>query len=245
MQADAYVEMANLQSRHWWFLARQKIISAQIRQLGLPLDAAILEVGCGPGGNLNMLSQFGRVHAIELDDYARSFAQSLGTKAIAIKGGKLPHDIKFEPGSFDLICLFDVLEHIDEDAESLRTLRTFLKPDGRLLITVPAYQWMWSIHDVRLHHKRRYTLDSLAQRIDIKNWRIQKQSYFNMFLFPLAVAARLKDRLFPTETVTGTGLPSPLINRLFQTVFGAEAGLLKAINLPFGVSIMMVLQAAG
>ncbi len=243
MEADVYAEMAALQSRHWWFAGRQKILASQIEQLKLKPQPDILEIGCGPGGNLAMLSRFGHVSAVELDEYARTYAQNLGTVAVNIKAGRLPDDIPFPPNSFDLICLFDVLEHVEEDAQSLKALRTFLKPGGRLIISVPAYQWLWSMHDVRLHHKRRYTIGRLKNLAEHYGWQVEKQSYFNMFLFPLAVMARLKDRLMPSGHVTGTGMPHAIVNTVFETIFASEAKLIKFMNLSFGVSILMVLKA--
>lgn len=159
MDPKLYQQMAALEDKHWWFVARRKILDKVIAQLNLPDKAEIFEAGCGSGGNLAMLARHGQVYAMELDDVARSFA--LRRQLAKISSGRLPDDIPYEERSFDLIVLLDVLEHLDEDAATLLALRSQLKSEGWLLITVPAYAFLWSQHDVSNHHKRRYVMRQL------------------------------------------------------------------------------------
>jgi hypothetical protein len=143
---------------------------------------------------------------------------------------------------FDLICLFDVLEHIEEDVKTLVTAKGLLAKGGRILVTVPAYRWLWGAHDVFLHHKRRYSITELCKKVAVSGLRPVKISYFNTFLFPLAVIVRMKDRLFGNSSASGSNVPPEFINHFFTTLFSAEMVLLSKMNLPFGVSLLAVLQ---
>lgn len=241
MRPEAYVEMAAVEESHWWFVGRRKILVSLLEQLDLPPRANILEIGAGTGGNLLMLSAFGRVSAIEMDARARAFAIEKTKGQVPVEAGICPYTIPAFPVDFDLVCMFDVLEHIVEDRETLSEVRTRLAPGGRVLVTVPAYQWLWGPHDESLHHKRRYTAGSLRRCAEAAGYHVQKISYFNSLLFPLAVAARLKDRLSAGSAATGTAVPARPLNSLLAMVFGAERHLLRKATLPVGVSLYAVL----
>jgi len=244
MNPAAYLEMAETESRHWWFVGRRKILSRLIEALGLPKNARILEVGCGTGGNLEMLAKYGTLSALELDDTARGIAEKKTDNRFDIRPGHCPDAIPFKDQKFDLICMFDVLEHIEQDTETLSALKNLLSPNGRILLTVPAYQWMYGAHDKFLHHKRRYSVALLGRKMAAANLALIRISYFNTILFPLAALIRLKEKLFNSDTATGAQIPPAFINNLFRNIFGSERFLLERINLPFGVSIICLLQAA-
>ncbi len=245
MNPAAYLEMAETESRHWWFLGRRDILSTILTKLDLPQSSKILEVGCGTGGNLQMLAEFGRVSALEMDANARAIASEKTNNLYDIKAGCCPDELPFKGQRFDLICMFDVLEHIEQDAETLTAMKQLLAKDGRIVMTVPAYQWLWGAHDEFLHHKRRYSATELRQRIIAAGMQPLKLSYFNTVLFPLVAIMRIKDRFLGNRTASGTSVPPALINSIFRTLFGAERHLLKRFNLPFGVSLLGVLKAAG
>ena len=243
MNPEAYVEMATTESTHWWFRARRKILGRIIETMGLPRDARILEVGSGTGGNLVMLSHHGRVSALEMDSDARKLSSEKTHGQFTIRAGNCPDDIPFQGEQFDLICMFDVLEHIDEDVETLSALRKHLASNGRMLITVPAYQWLWSAHDVFLHHKRRYTARTLQRVFNESGLCIDRITYFNTLLLPLAALARLKDRIDSRKRSSGTEIPSPLINSILYAIFSSERRMLTSFNLPAGVSLMGIAHA--
>ncbi len=243
MNPDAYLEMADTEARHWWFIGRRAIMSYIIGAFELPPSARILEIGSGTGGNLEMLSSFGQVSALEMDATARSIAERKTGFRFDIRPGFCPTDIPFIGERFDLICLFDVLEHIAEDVETLITVKGLLSDGGRVLITVPAYHWLWGAHDKFLHHKRRYSAAELRQKVLASGFKPSKLTYFNTFFFPLVAFVRFKDRLLGNSSASGTGiLPAP-INQLFAGLFGLERFIIGKFNLPFGVSLLCVLQS--
>lgn len=244
MNPDAYIEMAETESKHWWFSGRREILLHIIKNLQLPKDAKLLEVGCGTGGNLKMLSQFGEVSALEMDANARMIASKKTNNLYDIRAGYCPNEIPFNVQTFDLICMFDVLEHIEQDTETLIAIRKLLKKNGKILITVPAYQWLWGSHDEFLHHKRRYSATQLRKKIIASGLHPMKISYFNTILFPLAAIVRFKDKLFNKDSATGTDIPPKTINTFFTNLFKSERFLLKHLNLPFGVSLLCIVNVS-
>ncbi|MBW3567095.1 MAG: class I SAM-dependent methyltransferase [Proteobacteria bacterium] len=242
MTPDAYLEMAKTESRHWWFCGRRAILDHVIGKLRLPDVPKILEIGCGTGGNLEMLSAHGQLSAMEMDATARSIALEKTNGEIDIRSGRCPEEIPFSDERFDLICLFDVLEHIEEDRETLCEISRLLTDDGLVLVTVPAYQWLWSAHDEFLHHKRRYSMRSLRKVVTSSDLQITKLSYFNTFLFPLAVVARLTGKFFGSSGASGSAIPLEPMNRTLAAIFRAERFVLDRMRIPFGMSLIGVMK---
>jgi 2-polyprenyl-3-methyl-5-hydroxy-6-metoxy-1,4-benzoquinol methylase len=150
MDEAIYRYMREVEDRHWWFVGRRQIVEQVLKTLPLPSSARILDAGCGTGGNLAMLSSFGEVTGIERDHWAMAMAMARGPWRI--ESANFPAEVPEFSEKFDLIVLLDVLEHIAEDAATLRTLRGLLAPGGYVIITVPAFQFLWSRHDVEHHH---------------------------------------------------------------------------------------------
>lgn len=242
MNPEIYREMAALQEQHWWFAARRLILAAVIRRLPLPEQAEILEIGCGTGGNLGMLSAFGRVSAMEYDDYARAVATDVS--GVAVAAGALPESVPFADGQFDLICLLDVLEHIEDDGAALARVKRLLKPGGYLLVTVPAYSWLWSSHDAAHHHRRRYSAGLLRRKADEAGLTVRRLGYCNTLLFPLIAGVRLLRKLTGGGDDSDAAMPSPWLNRLLTQIFAAERHLLPHGFLPFGTSALALFSNA-
>lgn len=197
----------------------------------------MLEVGCGTGANLAMLKQFGKLDAVELDDAARAIASARGD--VAVRPGALPAELPAECGDYDMIVLLDVLEHIEADEAALTELRRRLRPGGKLVITVPAYPWLWSRHDETHHHHRRYTAALLGDRLVAAGFRIDTMSYFNTLLFPLIAGVRLLHRLMGVEAADDA-MPAPWLNRALKRIFGSERHAIGRLPMPFGVSLAAV-----
>ncbi|MFT3975889.1 MAG: class I SAM-dependent methyltransferase [Sphingomonas bacterium] len=236
MDRRVYDRMAEHDSTHWWYRARRDILADYIAREGrLPKDAKILEIGCGTGHNLPMLAAFGTVDAIEIDPAARAIAgKRLGKEVGASPLPALPDVPK---AHYDLIAVLDVVEHIEDDVAALRAMRERLAPGGRILITVPAHQWMWSAHDVVNHHHRRYSKATLVKAIGDAGLRPRKLGYFNSLLFPLAAGARVAGRITGRDDSDDSPPPAP-VNKLFEAIFRLERHLVGRVPMPPGVSII-------
>ncbi len=241
MDKDFYLQYASQEDRHWWFVGRRQIVETVIQQLQLPHTAKILEAGCGTGGNLEMLSRHGQVSAMELDEVACQLANE--RQITKVKLGNLPDKIPFN-GEYDLIVMLDVLEHLDDEQATLLALSSRLKPGGWLLITVPAYQFLWSEHDDINHHKRRYVLKRLKQVVSQADFRVLYAGYFNTFLFPVVAVVRLLKNLLRIQSnvkvSSDLGLPPKPVNQFLTFLFASERHFVNRISLPFGVSILLL-----
>lgn len=236
MESFVYKDIIKQEKDHWWFKARREIIDTILKDLNLK-EPKILEIGCGTGGNLKMLKKYGDTSAIEMDEFAVNYANK---EFKNVQQGYLPNNIPFDE-KFDLICMFDVLEHIEEDKLSIEVLKKHLNPNGILLITVPAYQWLYGSHDKFLHHKRRYSLNQIESIL--KDFSILKKSYFNTFLFPLVVLSRIIDKLIPhKDNSLGYNIPNKIINSFFYKIFKLEKNLLTKYSFPFGSSILIAVK---
>ena len=241
MEREVFSRLAQLENDHWWFVARRKIISEFLHRLtAKSKDKRILEVGCGTGGNLRMLSRYGAVSAFEPDDESRDFAVRQGN--IPVQSGALPKSIPYEGEMFDLVVALDVLEHVEKDEESLKALAERLEPEGSLFITVPALRSLWSEHDERHHHYRRYTKSKLSKVLEDAGYRIVTISYFNTLLFPFIAGIRHMKKLFRMHDADDEVMPPRWLNKLLERIFSAERYLLGRIPLPIGVSLIVVAQ---
>ena len=241
MERIVYQQMAELDQRHWWYRARREVLAALIRRVvHPPKGAAILELGCGTGHNLAMLGEFGDVDALELDEEARSLAEHrLGRKVMS---SPLPELSEVRERHYDLVGAFDVIEHIDDDRAALGSIASRLKPGGKLVVTVPAHQWMWSAHDVVNHHKRRYSKRKLRALIESSPLQLDRIGYFNSLLFPVAIAERMSSKLRGKDDADLKLPPAPL-NTALERAFAAERHLIGRLPLPPGLSLFAVASA--
>ena len=236
MDRIVYDRMAAHDSTHWWYRARRDILSRYLTRYGnLPKHARILEIGCGTGHNLPMLGTFGHIDAIEIDPAARDIASARLGKPVG--EAPLPELTGVDRAAYDLIAVLDVVEHIDDDVAALRAMAGCLKPGGKILITVPAHQWMWSAHDVVNHHHRRYSKKTLAAAIERAGLTHNGLRWFNSLLFPAAVAARIAGRLTGKDDSDDSPPAKPL-NAAFEKIFALERHLVGRIPLPPGLSII-------
>ncbi|OGF64228.1 hypothetical protein A2661_00590 [Candidatus Giovannonibacteria bacterium RIFCSPHIGHO2_01_FULL_45_24] len=242
MERAQYIELYNTEKDHWWFRGRRRIISECLRLFCPQKVERALDIGCGTGFNAVLLGNFSKnVFGLDFSDVAADLAKKLNPDFTLIKG-EFP-EIKLDE-QYNVITLLDVLEHIEDDVAALKRIEELLAPGGLALITVPAFDFLWTEHDKLLHHKRRYAKPGLMSLIRSRtNLTIKKISYFNAFMFLPILVFRYLRRAFNL----GEGesdffmLPKPL-NYALEKIFSLEAKILRLANFPFGVSIICVLQ---
>ncbi|MFZ0040681.1 MAG: class I SAM-dependent methyltransferase [Solirubrobacteraceae bacterium] len=230
---------------HWWYRGRRRIIRAQLDSLALPVPARVLDAGCGSGRTLQELVDYGEVHGIELDAEAAELARNRGHGEVLV--GRL-EDLPWPDASFDLITCLDVIEHTPDDRATLAELRRVCRPGGWLLVTVPAYQTLWSLHDVANHHYRRYSRAMLRDCAVSTGWDVWRMTSFNSLLLAPAAAVRLAQRRFGTHNgyTNDLALGPPWLNDVLERPLALEADWLgRGRTLPFGLSLMGVLRAPG
>jgi len=240
MERHTYDRMRALEQTHWWYAARRKILAGEIRRLPLSEVARIVEVGCGAGGNLDLLTGFGEVQGVEPDSESRAYAAA--RSGLTIHNGLLPDGLPDLGEPFDLVAAFDVIEHVDDDVGAVAALARQLKPGGFMVTTVPANAWLWSEHDAQHHHKRRYRLADYRALFEAAGLKVHRASHFNTVLFPLIATARLAKAVARLPGGDEDAHPSPAVNALLRGLFATEQHLLKVTDLPFGVSILLVAE---
>jgi SAM-dependent methyltransferase len=243
MEAIVFQRMASDEDTHWWFRGRRAFLERLLGTLNLPEQSTrLLEVGCGTGGNLALLQQFGRLDAVEFDPAARVAAEAKAGFPIGFC--ELPSRIDAAEKSYDVVALLDVLEHVDEDVNSLKAVAAKAREGGYVVITVPAHPWLWSAHDDVHHHKRRYTRRTLKQTIAQAGLSLESIGAFNMLLLPAALAQRAAKRLLGDRSADDRMPPAP-INRLLTRIFMMERHFAGRVPLPIGLSLFAVARKFG
>ncbi len=242
MEEHVYPHMYRVEKEHWWFVARLKIL---LRFLSVRLHASsqtrILDVGCGTGAILEEFSRRYEAFGIDSSPQAVEFCRRRGLSNVST--GLLadfPSDRRF-----DLITMLDVVEHVDDDTGLLREARRRLTAAGHILIAVPAFPWLWSRHDDVLQHKRRYTRTSLGRVVTAAGFTIERMTYFNTLLFPLAVFRRFMAKVFNLPEMGDLEIPSRFTNSVLRRVFELEAGMLPSVSFPFGLSVLCLARSTG
>jgi SAM-dependent methyltransferase len=234
--------MLDVDEHHWWYRGRRAIIAAELERLPLPHPARCLDAGCGSGRTLLMLAGYGPVSGVELNDEAAEVARARGD--FDVRNGRL-EELPFESSSFDLITCLDVLEHTADDVVTLRELRRVAAAGAWLLLTVPAYQALWSRHDVANHHYRRYGRASLRSAALSAGWRVDRVTSFNSLLLAPAAAVRLAQRGRPAngDYTPDLELGPQWLNGVLELPLRAEARWLAGgRTLPAGLSLLAVMQ---
>jgi SAM-dependent methyltransferase len=243
MERDFELQTHRAEDRHWWYRGRRSVLEGVIAQLRLPARARILDAGCGSGRNMVELARHGTVTGIELSETSVSLARERSMGEV-IEGSVL--EMPFAADSFELAASLDVIEHLEDDLGALRELRRVIAPGGALLITVPAYQWLWSGHDEINHHHRRYTRRSLLKVAQEAGWEPVRTTYFNSLLLPVAIALRVLDRFSPSKTTESSldlWVPPKPLNWLLERPLALESALIaRGGRIPAGLSLLVVLR---
>lgn len=219
-------------------MGRQRIVvDIMTRRVGLPTGSRVLDVGCGTGAVLTRFSDMFEAFGTDTSRQAIEYCRRRGlTNTYECTLNTFPHPEM----RFDMITLLDVIEHVDDDGGLLRQARSFLNTSGRILITVPAYEFLWSSHDDINHHKRRYVKAQLREKMEGAGFEVTYLSYFNTLLFPFAFAARMISKFTPPKTDKTIVIPASPVNSLLTKIFSYERKLLAYLSLPFGLSLIAI-----
>ncbi len=224
---------------YWWFVARRRLARGLLSAYSPALAGAMLDAGCGTGALLAELNTLGFAVGVDFEREALRLTRQRG--AFPVVQARL-EALPFASESFQVAFALDVLEHLPDERPALRELYRVLKLGGSLIITVPAYRWLWSKHDVALAHYRRYTARALQARLGEAGFQVRKLSYSLCLLMPLVALARWLDWLRP-GVPAATVVPVPAwVNRALIRLQDWETRLLLRCNLPFGVSLVAVGQ---
>ncbi len=232
METSTLSQQSRLEHNHWWYAGRRKIVRSLLG--AIPSRALILDAGSGPGGNRSILPASVRVYALD------PALHSLRLSQVHPYEGWIQGDLTCLPigtNSLDLVVVMDVLEHLDEDGRAADEIFRVLRPGGTVLVTVPAFQWLWGLQDRLSHHKRRYTKPQLLTLLGNSGFEIVRSTYFNTFMLgPIWLGRKLLD-LLPHKLESEGQITMPGVNTLVRWLFSSERFFLRVMNFPFGVSI--------
>jgi len=228
-----------MESTHWWFRARRSILLERLaRRVAPDSRRLVVEIGCATGGNLEYIAR--RYRAIGIEPDAATAERARRKSGAEVLVGALPEAAELIPAATEAVRLFDLMEHLDDDAGALAAVAGRMRVGSWLLATVPAFPALWSRHDVALGHRRRYTATAFRTLFESCGFRIEKLSYFQTLLFPLALFVRhLRRAHTKVRPQTDFSLPPRAINKLIETVFAWERYLLRVMNLPVGLSLLV------
>lgn len=238
MYEHEYGAMHGLEDFYWWFVARrvlaEEIVAGEVKGRK---SARILDIGCGTGANMKAFSRHGDTVGVDASMEALSLCRTRGLDALSLSNIE---ELPFSNETFDVITGLDILEHTDDDLIALREVRRVAKPDALILITVPAYGFLWSEHDEALKHRRRYTAHELRNKLTVSGFDVVRTSYFITALFFPILGLRIWQGLLKKSTHPKTSiqvLPA-WINSSLVGLLAVERKLFNFMNLPFGVSIV-------
>lgn len=237
MEKHLYETYRQIEAAHWWFVGRRKIVIDLLRKYVGP-TGRVFDFGCNAGFFAGELDRVGfDAYGADISEEAIAFGRSNGIKNLFVTVGKR---LPFPDGHFDAVLALDVLEHIEHDLGALEELRRVLRPGGIIIVTVPAFMFLWGLQDVVAKHFRRYRKKTLCELLEKGGFSIRRLSYFNFLLFPPIALVRFFQRLVKPKRKSDFDLNNRAVNAILQTVFLAEARLLEHFDFPVGVSLMAV-----
>ena len=243
MKPEEYQVMYEVEDSYWWYVGMRSIfISLLDGHYKARTDLKILDAGCGTGAMLSHLTPYGKVFGVDISSDAIRFAMKREVRGCELIQSSLT-DLPFEHEVFDLVTSFDVICCIDEHGLAFQELSRVLKPGGRMILNLPAYNPLRSEHDLAVHIKRRYTRSDVAQEAEKAGLTVERTAHANTLLFPVAAAVRFAKKLpAKRESAAKSDLRTlpPVINHWLAQVLFVERRLLQKMDLPFGLSVMCV-----
>lgn len=256
MQQHTYAIMDRVEDSHWWFVGRRAILETFMRQIvdgyeprfraanptteqaktGTQNKLHILDVGCGTGANLEMLSQYGDAEGVDVSDDALEFCRR---KGLTVRKG-LAETLPYEDETFDVTTALDVIEHLDDDVSGLKEMYRVTKGGGYSLFFVPAFMWLWGVQDDISHHRIRYTRKQIVERIEKAGFTVERATYANFTFFAPILGGRTIMKLTGIKPESENNVNISALNGLFGKLFSSERFWLNRFDFPFGVSIVVV-----
>ncbi len=225
---------------HWWYRGRRELIHLLFtkyvnQKSGEKLR--ILDVGCGAGILMSELERYGDVYGIDVSPLAVEYCKKRGLVNVSVDDlAKL----SFTDAHFDVVIALDVLEHIEKDADAIAEIKRVLKPDGTVVIFVPAFMGLWGEADEMGRHFRRYRKPQLLKLLTESGFALVRSSYFNTFLFLPIFIIRFISRTLGLMQKIEFKESNPALNAILTLVFSFEVKLLSWLSMPFGVSALAV-----
>ena len=240
MMEHTYPILYEIEKSHWWHVGRRRIVESFVKGIcGRLKDRRprILDVGCGTGGNLLLLSKYGDAEGVDVSPDAVSFCRERGLQQV--KQGTA-EQLPYGDATFDLVTALDVVEHLDDDLAGLKEMRRVLRPGGRVLIFVPTFMFLWGLQDDVSNHRRRYRLSELRGVLERAGFDVERTTYANItFFLPILVMRKLM-RLTGIKAESENNINVSALNGVLSRMLGAESRILRYTNLPFGVSGLCV-----
>jgi ubiquinone/menaquinone biosynthesis C-methylase UbiE len=236
MDQATYAVESEIEQTHWWFVVRRKLFRKTIEAMKLRSNAAILDIGTSTGSNLRMLREmaFTNFQGLDLNDDAIRWCAEKGLGAV--KKGDICQ-LPFADAQFDLVLATDIVEHVEYDVQAMQEICRVLKPSGRAIITVPAFESLWGFQDTVSHHRRRYTRGELLDKLRASGCQAYQSYYFNFLLFVPIWTARQLIRIFKPKLESENQVNTPLINAVLKVIFSVDVACAGMLHVPFGVSI--------
>src|SRR5678815_2785152 len=240
MKEHTYPIMFRVEQSHWWYTGRRKILASFLENICRRVTdhrPRILDVGCGTGANLLMLSNYGDAEGVDVSEDALAFCRERGLKNVKLGAAEqLPYD----DDTFDLVTALDVVEHLDDDLAGLSEMRRVLRPGGRVLLFVPTFMFLWGLQDDVSNHRRRYRMPELQRVLEKAGFEVERTTYANITFFMPILAMRKLMRLTGIKAESENNINVSALNGVLARMLGAESFVLKYINIPFGVSGLCV-----
>ena len=243
MMEHTYPILYQVEQSHWWHVGRRRIISQFVETICNGVTdrrPRILDVGCGTGANLLMLSKYGDAEGVDISPDALSFCRERGLDKVKLGAAE---ELPYDDGTFDLVTALDVVEHMNDDVACLREMRRVLRPGGHVLLFVPTFMFLWGVQDDVSNHRRRYRLPELHRVLAQAGFEVERSTYANITFFTPILLIRQFMKLTGLKTRSENNINVSSLNGVFGWFFGLESTVLRHMNIPFGVSGLCVARA--